>query len=150
MSGTDRDLFRRIAEAQDEAARAYMEGFGKQLWDSVLALFNRQAQHPEPALPPPPMPLPRPRHARAGYIYLMFDGVAYKIGKTTNIEQRQRQAQIYSPNEVTIVHAFWVSDMHRVETSIHEILADQHIRGEWFNLTDLDIQWFRGLSEELL
>ena len=82
--------------------------------------------------------------AKRGYVYVAEDKMRhsyYKIGKTTNLDQRERQLQGGALHErIKIVEFVQVDDMDAVEHAFHKIL-DRHReelgnkRSEWFNIT---------------
>lgn len=79
------------------------------------------------------------------YIYLMIDNSNgyYKIGRSIKPKKRERTLQSEKP---TIDLLFYWSSYLIVETELHEYFADKRIRGEWFNLTDEDIQYIKSIA----
>ena len=71
----------------------------------------------------------------------MRDGDLFKIGKTRNPKQRLRQARTWAPDiEVIAVKPFW--NISELERMLHEGLADNWHKGEWFEISDESIQEF--------
>ena len=109
-----------------------------------------------PNLPPgerPPLIHIRavPHKGQPGYVYLaeFLDGY-YKIGLTTQPENRMRKLSSGTPLCLTLVHAVPVEDMTWAESYVHGMLASKRVKGEWFKLGDADVEWFcslEGLSE---
>ena len=75
------------------------------------------------------------RRKDAGWLYLMKSGHLFKIGKTKSPKRRIRDAQTWIPDiEVIAMKPFWnISTLERV---LHEGLADQWHKGEWFKFSD--------------
>jgi len=76
---------------------------------------------------------------KRGYVYVAEDKSKpshYKIGKTTDPEQRERQLQGAGLGKrIKIVERVQVDDMDAVEHAFHEILKPHQVEGEWFNIT---------------
>ena len=60
------------------------------------------------------------------------DSDYYKIGYTTNLQQRLKSIQMYNPIKLTIVAE--VKGCHKSEKYLHKLYDDYRIRGEWFEI----------------
>lgn len=83
------------------------------------------------------------------YIYLLQSGETdcYKIGVSKNIETRIKELQPGNPYPIKLVAyadlsredfretAYWM-----VEHSLHAMLDSVRLKGEWFSLTDRDVE----------
>lgn len=69
--------------------------------------------------------------------YIMFDeNIGYlKIGKSKNPKFRERTLQSQNPS----IKIFKICDKN-VEKEIHKKYADKRVRGEWFDLSEEDIE----------
>ena len=75
------------------------------------------------------------RRNDAGWLYLMKSGDLFKIGKTKNPKRRIRDARTWIPDiEIIAMKPFW--NISRLERMLHEGLADQWHKGEWFKFAD--------------
>lgn len=81
--------------------------------------------------------------ARAGVVYVLKSAMGYKVGRTNNVPARMRAFGVKLPFIYTIPLCAWFDDCHAAEKRYHTLFADKHINGEWFNLTDQDIQQIR-------
>jgi hypothetical protein len=87
-----------------------------------------------------------------GWLYLVRSGDLFKIGKTKNPKRRLRQAATWAPDiEVIALKPFW--NISHIERLLHEGLADQWHKGEWFRFVDEGIEefildGFRGFYEK--
>lgn len=77
-----------------------------------------------------------------GFIYLLKSGVFYKIGKTTDLKKRFHQIKLQLPFSVELVRSCKVPDMNEMESHYHGAFSEQRRNGEWFELTDRQIQQF--------
>ena len=71
------------------------------------------------------------------YVYLMTNGVEYKIGITNNPERRLKQCQTGNPKQlsyVCIVERPNKASAIFLEKSIHHGLKQHRLQGEWFKL----------------
>lgn len=73
-----------------------------------------------------------------------------KIGLTTDFDARWKALRTASPLELYVV-AVIPCGHHEglwLESLFHKIFAHAHIRGEWFSLTEKEIEWIQ--NQELL
>jgi Meiotically Up-regulated Gene 113 (MUG113) protein len=73
--------------------------------------------------------------ARGGWIYAATDGHDVKIGYTTYINPEQRIPGLTGQGRgaIHLLQAVHVTDLVlRVETCVHQLLSEHHIRHEWF------------------
>ena len=85
------------------------------------------------------------------YVYLVTDGLAYKIGVTNNLEQRVSQLQTGNPNKIRLIASSAKLDNNTaryIETSIHQGLTRLGVRqlNEWFKL---DNNYLRMVMSEM-
>jgi hypothetical protein len=72
-----------------------------------------------------------------GYIYIVkTDNGLYKIGSAGNVEQRIRKM----PFRVHLIHIISTDNVYDAETNLQERYRKQRIGGEWFQLTDEQIE----------
>jgi hypothetical protein len=83
-----------------------------------------------------------------GFVYLIKSSEGYyKIGKSKKPEDRMRLFGIKLPFRVDPVHLIHCQDMHAVETELHERYAHARADGEWFTLTDEEVEEIKILTE---
>lgn len=74
------------------------------------------------------------RRIEAGFVYLLTDGTAYKVGHTTRTPaERASGCQVGNPRPVEVVDA--IAGGTATERAIHCELDDIRLRGEWFDLS---------------
>lgn len=81
---------------------------------------------------------------RAGFVYVIYleDTASerfYKIGMTASFSARHDAHQCASPFPICVACAYFVGNMRTEERSLHAEFADKRVRGEWFRLTDSDL-----------
>jgi hypothetical protein len=107
----------------------------------------RYDREEESKCPPPPgyEDVYHGRQKRAGIVYIMrAETGAYKIGMTIrNVQQRLHQLRTGSPVDISLIWHAKVEDADGVERLLHRRFDDQRIRGEWFDLTEGDLEWVR-------
>ena len=72
----------------------------------------------------------------AGYIYLIKSRIlgGYKVGKTTNPDQRFSQLNV--PKKATVVACWYTEQMSNLEKAIHKKFKDVRVpQSEWFDLS---------------
>jgi hypothetical protein len=69
-----------------------------------------------------------------GFVYLMSDGVLWKIGKALNIGYRKSQLERQLGKPLDLLHSIRSDDYSRAEAEMHFRYKHCRIRGEWFDL----------------
>lgn len=91
--------------------------------------------------------LPTPR-INNGYVYLMQSGNGYyKIGISTNIEQRIYGIKRQFPVKIEVVHYFACYEHRKVEKYLHNKYSSKRIEYEWFQLDTKDIEWIKSIND---
>lgn len=83
-----------------------------------------------------------------GYVYLMHAAGTkwYKIGVSKQPEVRQEQLSTKTPYEVVMISHYSDIDPLVAEKEWHKAFADKRVRGEWFELSDADIEEFKEIA----
>lgn len=78
------------------------------------------------------------------YIYLISDKKTYyyKIGVSKNPETRLKQLQTGNQSKLTLNKKVLCENYNEVEQSLHNKYSMFRINGEWFELTDDDVNSF--------
>jgi hypothetical protein len=79
----------------------------------------------------------------AGVVYVLKSAYGYKVGKSKSMPGRMRYFGVKLPFAYTIPICAWFEDCHVAERGYHDIFATKRINGEWFDLTDHDIDIIR-------
>jgi hypothetical protein len=81
-----------------------------------------------------------------GYVYFiqekLFNHV--KIGRTRNLERRFRLFITNLPFDIELVQFIKTYNYEKIELKLHEFYNAKRVKGEWFKLTDHDIESIRG------
>jgi hypothetical protein len=77
-----------------------------------------------------------------GVVYLLQSGGYYKIGKSTKPDDRYARLAIQLPEPVKVVHEIETNDVDFLERHWHRHFHDKRLNGEWFALTDEDVEEF--------
>lgn len=86
---------------------------------------------------PPPKP---PRPDRPGDVYLLTNGLLYKIGVSKDVRRRAREIERSSGLPVAILAFRRVPDMLTAELELHERYASYRREGEWFDLPEDELE----------
>jgi hypothetical protein len=78
-----------------------------------------------------------------GYVYLIQFGDEYKIGTSNNVERRFRELKTQMPYEGEILHTITTGDPEGIEAYWHNYYKEKRLKGEWFNLSQADIRYFK-------
>ena len=99
--------------------------------------------------PTPTQPVKQP-----GVVYLLVarsmrtdnGGRIYKIGRTNNLNARLDQLAVVPPFETELVHSILTNDSRGAEQFFHTRFAGKRLLGEWFELSDEDVQFINSKS----
>lgn len=81
------------------------------------------------------------QHCKKGYVYIIkADTGHYKIGKSSNVPRRMSLFAVKLPFDFEMINYFHCDDMHFAENLFHKIYKPQHVRGEWFDLKDYQVE----------
>lgn len=81
-----------------------------------------------------------------GFVYLLRAGDYYKIGKTINPSSRIKTISLQMPFPVEVFAIIPSLDYARLETLLHNVFHSKNTNGEWFCLTDPDIEILYGFD----
>lgn len=84
-----------------------------------------------------------------GYVYILqVEGQPYyKIGCATNPLVRMRELQCASPRPMMLIHTIRAENMCKLERQFHLHYQDKRVQGEWFSLSQRDINALRAIEE---
>ena len=89
---------------------------------------------------------PQKRSMLKTYIYIILDQKTgyHKIGRSIDPQFREKTLQAEKPSHVMI----WISPLTHPSTEkiIHKYFASKRIRGEWFNLNVIDIEYIQNYN----
>jgi hypothetical protein len=86
----------------------------------------------------------KPETQPIGSVYLLKAGPFYKIGKSINFEKRLKQIKLQLPYPVEVVHTISTPEYSKLEAYWHQRFRSKRTNGEWFLLTDEDVEEFVG------
>lgn len=81
-----------------------------------------------------------------GYVYLLrTHGNLWKIGRSKNPANRLKTFKVTLPYRIKYEMVIPSQDYKTLEKWLHETFADRRIDGEWFELTDGEVQDIRAM-----
>ena len=85
------------------------------------------------------------QRTRSGFVYVLRGAGYYKIGLSKNVDRRMEQIEPKLPFETELLCTIATDDMHRLESELHKRFADKRASGEWFQLTENDVEYIKSL-----
>jgi hypothetical protein len=88
---------------------------------------------------------------RTGSVYLVrndHNGMV-KVGRSLNVEKRLKTLQTSNPFPLTLILTILTNDSPQVESNLHKIFRHKRVYGEWFNLSDQDIDLVLNLKQQI-
>lgn len=84
------------------------------------------------------------KYSGQGFVYVIFvvdtsGDRFYKIGMASSFPARVSTHQTSSPFDVRVACAYFVGNMSAEERALHSMFDEKRIRGEWFRLSDDDL-----------
>ena len=89
----------------------------------------------------------RVKHTQASVVYVIQieNTQRYKIGVTYDVRKRLSILQTGNAFELSIVYELKTKNARETESHLHRRFASKRIRGEWFELSDADIEYIKTL-----
>lgn len=79
------------------------------------------------------------------FVYVLRSDRYYKIGRTRNVESRIGTISLQMPFPVELIKVFNTDDSIWLEKLFHVFLNKTRMNGEWFLLSDADIEWLMAI-----
>lgn len=135
-----------VSHAEYLRLRASMDAFYARLTPGDIATHN--------AMDPYRIQIP-PKPKRGGFVYVMRFGDRYKIGMTMiNAETRRQEMEyelrrhIDAQAHVDLLSTYQTNEPRKLEKRLHAHFESQRLEGEWFALTESDLQEINALAEQ--
>jgi Meiotically up-regulated gene 113 len=84
-----------------------------------------------------------PNKRISGHVYAALMGKKYKIGATSNLDQRLRQLNTTSPENIVYYHTIETDDIFGIEKYWHRRFDQYKLNREWFELPNLELAAFK-------
>ncbi|NMB82773.1 MAG: GIY-YIG nuclease family protein [Ignavibacteria bacterium] len=87
------------------------------------------------------------------YIYFIECNGRYKIGSTSDMKSRFTALQTSNPSQIHVAHVIPIPFTYshsQIEKSLHVIFGNYKVRGEWYNLTQVDIERIKAVSIDVI
>ena len=84
---------------------------------------------------------------KSGYLYVVECNGYYKIGHTTELENRMAELQVGNPHELKVICAKKLLEPRELETALHGLYERKKVRGEWYKLAKEDVKYLKNLCE---
>lgn len=82
-------------------------------------------------------------YQRGKLVYVIRCGDFYKIGSTSDLNQRLFGLQNGTPYDLEVIHLIYTLKNGYLEAWLHKHFATQKHRGEWYRLSSEDIEWIK-------
>ena len=82
-----------------------------------------------------------------GVVYLLRAGPHFKIGKSINFEKRLTRIKLQFPDPVEVTHTIQAANPSQVETFWHRRFVAKRRNGEWFALSEAEVEEFKSVSQ---
>ncbi len=82
-------------------------------------------------------------------MYLLRCDIYYKIGVAVDVVDRVATLQTGNPRKIDIVFVYEFENSKLIESVLHQRFRDFRISGEWFCITDNDIDVIKNICEML-
>jgi len=131
-----------LSHDEAEAIVASIRAFYANISPEQLKAINWQRRVDACRQPPSQKP-------KKGIVYLLKSGETFKIGITTHAigkraaEIRRDAGLLQTPD---VMHTIEAEDVIQVECFLHALFRDRHLHGEWFALTDEDVEYIQSLG----
>ena len=103
---------------------------------------------------PPVLKVAKDPLVKPGFVYVIcIEDTAgdrfYKIGMDSSFPSRAQSHQTSSPFTILVACAYYVGNMRKEEKILHAMFESSRVRGEWFKLSDSDLDCIAARSRLL-
>lgn len=81
-----------------------------------------------------------------GHVYVIKSANLYKIGRTGDMEKRMKSFERSLPRGFEMICNWYTTDTRTEEAEMHSILAEKRVTGEWFSLSDDDVDFLGSMA----
>jgi predicted GIY-YIG superfamily endonuclease len=136
LTNTDIDLINKKA-LLDDSPSMYAQLYGEDdpMWIEYERNYARE-------------PIVKPRRKKIkGHVYFLKcrNTNLYKIGYSSSVKDRIKNIKQGSPTEIDVIGYVASEDCYADEKACHELFSKKRTKGEWFALTNDDINTIEGL-----
>jgi Meiotically up-regulated gene 113 len=139
---------------REHILRRIEERKAKEAAERAAKKAAEQAKPPRPKRKPDPMPrhLLDPHLSKFVYVMANREHNLYKIGCTLDVAQRRKaiEREIPIPFPIEVVTTWETYHYEELVPSLHRVLANKRIKGEWFKLAEDDVKGVFRFAEEWL
>lgn len=83
-----------------------------------------------------------------GSIYIIRCQNHIKIGRAFNVKSRLYSMKVGNPFDIELIFSIKVPDDKAIEKELHNKFENKHHKGEWFNLTDEDVEQVKEICKK--
>lgn len=88
---------------------------------------------------------------KKGFVYLIrAENGLYKIGKAKNVSTRLQPFSVHFPMKWDLVHSFRSNNYSDAEKNLHGVYAEKRDIGEWFKLSEEDVNHIMAIQDNQL
>lgn len=120
-----------------------VEFWGDQLRDKARSKPFQVITHPN-------LPLSQWMHyPRGEYVYVIEDvsnSFYFKIGRTSHPYSRLSRFGVILPIVIHVIHIIPCANSAKAESELHLRFRSQRKRGEWFALSNADVEWLKSIE----
>lgn len=131
------NVFRRVGKKAELVAKIIKYCEGKDGFSDIVEICKPLATTSQPESSA------SEEQPAVGYVYLAKSGRYYKIGRTAALGRREYELRIQLPDKITTVHTIKTDDPAGIEAYWHKRFQDRRTNGEWFELTNEDVNAFK-------
>lgn len=114
--------------------------------------IQRELQNKRELLEARKIELSKPKKTinKIGEVYLIKgENNRYKIGFSKNSESRTKALKLSSCENHELIHKIKVKNPHKREQELHCMFNKKRTHSEWFELDNSDVEYIKGLCDEL-
>lgn len=83
-----------------------------------------------------------------GVVYIAKCNGAYKIGLSKNPQRRLKDIEYQQGSPVKLIYGINTEGMFQTESALHHLFYDKRIEGEWFDLSEDDLEYIAWIQRE--
>lgn len=134
------NLLDKIASSYTRVGKEWIDNHNNELYDEY---FNRERVIERSKTES------KKRKSSPGFVYLIKCEGYYKIGMSNDPKNRIPHLSVLTPFNTSAICVIESEDMRLLEKQLHDKFTDKRVNGEWFVLSDEDVEYIKRIATEV-
>lgn len=137
-----------LSHKEWEQVKEDIDEFYETYTKDAIIVANKEFEEYKDSLIPEGFTKVSSKKNNPSYLYVIKAGKYYKIGYTSKLESRMKSIQTGNYNKIELIKKFFLYNYSEVERVLHEEFDEGRKVGEWFDLSEDDLNYIDAYIDE--